>query len=287
MPKISVIMPIYNTPANPLKESIDSILNQTFQDFELLLIDDGSQEYVHDIIKSYTDKRIVYIKNEKNSGLIYTLNRGLDIAQGDYIARMDSDDISLPERFAKQVAYLDEHPECGVLGTWVEVFPQTAIWKPYAHFTYFDLLKWNPFIIHPTVMIRSNVIRQHNIRYDGRFEVAEDYDFWRQLLHVCEIHNLQEVLFKYRMDGNNISIKRREQQKQSFQQIRQIAYDFLTEDEKLQKKLQIFIKKYKKRSSFKYRVKYLMYKTFWILSGKGAFCQTKMKQAKYQIKSLN
>src|SRR5215218_8078213 len=98
MPKISVILPVYNAEKY-LKAAIDSILNQTFPDFELLIINDGSSDGSEKIIKSYTDNRIVYVKNGENSGLINTLNKGIDLATGEFIARMDGDDIAVPERF--------------------------------------------------------------------------------------------------------------------------------------------------------------------------------------------
>lgn len=284
--KISVIMPVYNTKEEYLREAIESILNQTFQDFEFIIIDDGSEDYVKEIIKSYNDKRIKYIKNEKNLGLITTLNKGLEIAHGEYIARMDSDDVSLPTRFEKQVAYMDKNLHVGALGTWTEVFPKTEIWKPQEKFTYFNFLKWNPFITHPSVMLRSNAIKNHQIKYDNRFEVAEDYDFWRQILHVSEIHNLQEVLLKYRIDGNNISLKRKEKSKESFQKIQKIAYDFLTTDKELQEKIKILLNRHGKKKQLKYHIKYNIYKGLWLLGGKGNFYKSKMQKTKRKMKGL-
>src|SRR4051812_15533497 len=118
-PKISVLLPVYN--AEPyLKEAIDSVLQQTFADFELIIINDGSKDRSADIIKSYTDKRILFIDQE-NIGLSATLNKGIALARGEYIARQDNDDISRPERFRKQVTYLDAHPRTMLLGTAAEI----------------------------------------------------------------------------------------------------------------------------------------------------------------------
>lgn len=114
-------MPAYNAEKY-LREAIDSILAQTFTDFELIIINDGSTDFTKDIILSYTDQRIRYIENEQNSGICVTLNKGLDAARGRYIARMDSDDISLPRRLEVQVQYMDSHPEIGVAGTDIEIF---------------------------------------------------------------------------------------------------------------------------------------------------------------------
>lgn len=113
---ISVVLPAYNVQ-DTIGESIDSILSQTFTDFELIIINDGSQDNTEEVIHAYSDKRIRYYRNEKNEGLIYTLNRGLDLAQGKYIARMDADDVSLPTRFEKQVKVMEESPNIVVCGT--------------------------------------------------------------------------------------------------------------------------------------------------------------------------
>ena len=111
-------MPVYNGERY-LREAIDSILNQTFKDFEFLIINDGSTDLSVEIIESYADKRISLAHNGQNLGLITTLNRGFDLACGEYIARMDCDDISLPDRLEKQVVFMDNHPEIGICGSWV------------------------------------------------------------------------------------------------------------------------------------------------------------------------
>src|SRR5574344_639787 len=113
MPKISVVMPVYNTDETFLRESIESILNQSFKDFEFIIINDGSTNNAEDVILSYKDERIRYYKNDINLKLIKTLNRGLLLAEGEYIARMDSDDISLPTRFQTQVEFLGKNPNIG------------------------------------------------------------------------------------------------------------------------------------------------------------------------------
>ena len=118
MPKISVLLPVYNTAEDYLRECIDGILGQTFSDFELIIVNDASTDAnVERVVKSYEDSRIRYYVNEKNLGISETRNKLIDLAQGEYLAVHDHDDVSLPERFAKQVAYLDMHPEIGVLGT--------------------------------------------------------------------------------------------------------------------------------------------------------------------------
>ena len=121
MPKVSVLMPVYNTKEEYLREAIESILNQTFTDFEFIIINDGSTNNAEEVIKSYKDSRIKYYRQE-NHGLIYTLNYGLSLCNGEYIARMDSDDISLPFRFEKQIEVLDKNPNIGIVGGLIKIF---------------------------------------------------------------------------------------------------------------------------------------------------------------------
>lgn len=201
MPKVSVLMPVYNTEEVFLREAIESILNQTFQDFEFLIINDGSTNNAEDVILSYKDERIKYIKNEQNIGLIKTLNKGLELAQGEYIARMDSDDISLPERFEKQVKFLDENPDVGVLGTWFKYFPSNRIIKTQTNSKDIEecLLVNSNNIGHPTVMLRNSVFKNNNIKYDEEALYVEDYAMWLSLIDKIKFANLDKVLLKYRI----------------------------------------------------------------------------------------
>ena len=123
-PKITVLMPVYNGEKY-LKESIESILKQTFRDFEFLIINDTSTDESEKIIRSFKDSRIKLIKNEKNIGLTKSLNKGLDLAKGEYMARMDADDISLPKRLEIQVAFMDKNPKIGVIGAWAKVIGES------------------------------------------------------------------------------------------------------------------------------------------------------------------
>ena len=207
-------MPAYNAEKY-LREAIDSILAQTFTDFEFIIINDGSIDSTKEIIHSYEDSRIVYLENERNSGICVTLNKGLHAARGRYIARMDSDDISQPERFAKQVAYMDNHPEIGVLGTDIEVFGEGV--KPY---TFKQLhtpeecqagLLFNSCFAHPSVMIRKCVLRDYKLQYNDDFRGLEDYELWWQIGKHSKLNNLPEALLRYRhhkgQETQNISPK--------------------------------------------------------------------------------
>ncbi len=201
MPKISVIMPAYNAEKY-IKEAVDSILNQTYGDFELIVINDCSKDRTKDILLSYTDRRIVYLENEKNLGVAGTLNHGLSAAQGEYIARMDSDDIALPQRFEKQLAYLENHPQTVMCGSKITVFYDTGE-ESLCHYPAEDgrikaaLLFSSPFA-HPSVMIRRQVLDLHQLHYEEAFEKVEDYRLWTRLAEFGQLYNLPEPLLRYR-----------------------------------------------------------------------------------------
>ena len=126
-PAVSVVLPVYNCPQY-VDEAINSIFAQTFDDFELIVIDDGSTDETPLVLRKYLDRRMTLIRQE-NQGLAATLNRGIELSKGRYVARQDQDDASFPQRFAKQVAFLDQHPECGIVGTWAEIWRERAMTK--------------------------------------------------------------------------------------------------------------------------------------------------------------
>ncbi|OKP83864.1 glycosyltransferase [Paenibacillus sp. P32E] len=204
MTKISVLMPVFNM-APYIEESICSILTQTYTDFELLIMDDGSTDGTLDIIRKFDDRRIKLITHSRNVGLIETLNQGIDLCTGEYIARMDGDDIALPHRFERQVNYMDIHKDCGVCGSQVYLLGLDAITtKPLHHE---EIRCWQLFqctIVHPTVMIRKSVLEDHGIKYLN-YVHAEDYEIWNRLSAVTQVVNLPEVLLMYRQHSNQIS----------------------------------------------------------------------------------
>ena len=227
MVKVSVLVPFLNSEFY-LKTCIDSILNQTFADFELILLNDGSTDGSEDIVKSYSDARIKYYKNDKNLGMVGSCNRLLEIATGEYLARMDSDDISLSTRIEKQVAFLDENPDVAMLGTWIELFnamPANTIfqkikkciinmgwvWRHPQNVTLKETLRANT-VMHPTMMMRRDALVKHNIKYNPEYNYAEDYDLVKQfLMSGLIVKNLPEVLLKYHYShGNNTSLLKRD-----------------------------------------------------------------------------
>lgn len=207
MPKISVIMPAYNAEKY-IKEAIDSILTQTFRDFELIVLNDCSRDRTEQIILSYQDDRVVYLKNEENLGVAATLNKGLAAAEGKYIARMDADDISLPNRFARQVEYLDANPKVAVLGTNTETFnedgPLYTGWSATDPAQMKVDLLFSCGLAHPSVMMRREVIQALG-GYDLEFEGMEDYDLWCRAAENHHVATLSEILFRYRVHGAQVT----------------------------------------------------------------------------------
>lgn len=211
VPRVSIVMPVYNASMS-LHEAIESMLAQTFTDFEFLIIDDGSTDDSASIINSYKDPRIRVLSNGKNEGLVYSLNRGIDEAFGEYIARMDSDDISLPQRLEEQVAFMDSRPEIGVSGTWIQTIDEHGKNLKYTNKYLTEpediragMLFNTPFA-HPSVMIRTSVLRKTGLRYDmeDRF-YYEDYSLWLKLAQVTKFANLPKALLKYRIHKKSSS----------------------------------------------------------------------------------
>ena len=207
MPKVSVLMPIRNTREEHLREAMESILNQTFSDFEYLILNDSPDNTkLDEIVASYNDPRIRYARNEKNVGITPSRNKLLQMAEGEYIAIFDHDDISEPTRLEKQVAYLDAHPEVGVLGSWVREFPlDKTVRYPENDEEIRMGLMWGCVVPHSAAMVRRKVLEEHGIMYEERFSPSEDYALWCRLIPHTQFHNLPEVLFRYRMHANNTS----------------------------------------------------------------------------------
>ncbi|MDY0016286.1 MAG: glycosyltransferase [Candidatus Delongbacteria bacterium] len=218
-PAISVIMSVYNSEQY-LQESVDSILDQTFNDFEFIVTDDCSTDGSFEIIKSYAkkDKRIKYFRNAENIGLTKSLNLMLDIAKGKYIARMDSDDISMPERFSKQFDFMENNPEIGVLGTNIRFFGNYNADSdlPTSNNDLKGELIFRDIIMHPTVMIRRSVMDENNLRYDEDFRISQDYDLWSRMISFTEFANMPEILLKYRFVDSNLTNSTKTEYRESF-----------------------------------------------------------------------
>ena len=196
-------MSVYNGEKY-LEEAIESILSQTLRYFEFVIVNDGSTDGTAAILRHYQqmDDRI-QIYEQENRGLIASLNRGCELAKGEYIARMDADDVSLPERLAKQVGYMEAHPEVGVVGSWVEDINEAGTVLREQHYptTPGRMGWWLIFsccLAHPSIMMRLAVIRQLGF-YCPEALHAEDYDVWARAMRVTRLANIPEVLLRYRM----------------------------------------------------------------------------------------
>ncbi|RYZ82425.1 MAG: glycosyltransferase family 2 protein, partial [Proteobacteria bacterium] len=208
-PKISVIMPVYNS-GKYLKIAIDSILDQTEKSFELIVINDGSSDDSEAIIRGYSDQRIRYLKNEQNSGLCFTLNRGFEEATGEFIARMDGDDISLPTRFERQLSLMERDglDACGC--NWFIIndagfFKRAAVTVLDRRFFRVFLFYGVPFA-HGSVMLRKAFIDRNSLKYGTIFKRAEDHGLWSEmLLNGATFGNCFEALFLYRESAGSLS----------------------------------------------------------------------------------
>jgi len=219
-PKISVVMGIYNDEEY-LSDAILSILNQTFIDFEFIIIDDASTDSSAEILKKFAneDKRIQLYTNKINKGLTKNLNYGLSIARGDFIARMDGDDIALPSRFEKQIKALLENEDTILCGTWTTNIDakNKEISKSQTPLDSYEFLWSSLFratIAHPTVMMNNSLLTEHHLTYNEDLRTAQDFDFWSQLQAHGDVVVIPEYLLKYRTHDNNVSYQRKEEQAQ-------------------------------------------------------------------------
>ena len=251
-PLISVLMPVYNC-SNYIYDSTISILNQTFSDFELIIIDDCSTDNTVDILKKFNDERIVLIVKQKNTGITNSLNYALDISKGKYFARMDGDDISNIDRLEKQYQFMEGNPDVVLCGGGYEIIksnykhPQQGDnFVQNAPAATFDvrarvltrifgfkgdtrIKTFNPYLLHgellfdltahcsfahPTVMIKSEVLKMHKLKYNPKFEPAEDYEMWTKLSEYGKLANIPDILIKYRRHERQTTNTRSLEQKQ-------------------------------------------------------------------------
>jgi len=217
MPKVSVIISVYNG-SKFLDQAIESILKQTFVDFEFLIVDDASTDSCPEIISTWAkkDSRISVIKNNLNIGLTKSLNKGIEMAKGEYIARIDADDVCYPKRLEKQVAFLDANKNCALVGSWAEIInDKNNILRVVKYPTESaklkrDLIKYNPFF-HSSIMIRKSTLTNVGM-YDENFRFAQDYELYFRIAKKYDIANLPETLIKYREIKDSITSKKNRKQ---------------------------------------------------------------------------
>jgi len=212
-PEISVVMPVYNG-ALFIKEAIESILIQTFMDFEFIIIDDGSTDHTIDIINNIKDKRIRLIQNSRNQGNYVVRNIGNKLARGKYIAVMDADDVSIPDRLEIQYHYLERNRKTGLVGSSAEVIDVNnkrirSLEKPVSYPTIKLFLLRDNCMVHPSVMYRVAQLKKHRISYNEQLKYAADYEFMIACARKFQIANVDQTLIRYRRHGAQISMGQR------------------------------------------------------------------------------
>lgn len=207
--KVTVLMPVYNSEEN-LLQSVNSILDQTYTDFKFLIINDGSTDNSAEIIHNINDERIVFLENEKNLGIVKTLNRGLNLIESDYIVRMDSDDTAYPDRLEKQIHFMDENPSVAVSGTAVKIYSEeTTKTKKRKVKTKPSQIRselfFNTSHLHPTVIMRNSIIQKEGYRYSQKYKHSEDYGLWQEISLKYDLANLPDVLLMYQDHESSIT----------------------------------------------------------------------------------
>ncbi len=215
MPKISVLMPIWNTHIAHLRAAVDSVLRQTFTDFEFIILNDSpGNKALQAFIRTYHDERIKYYENPESLGVAKSYNRLLDLATAEYAAMMNHDDISLPERLQRQYEYLEAHPEIGLVGTAYKKFGEINRFKvvqnPARHEEIMASLLFKAPVHHPTIMFRRALAVDNNIRYNENFVSLNDRQLYDDFGQITRLANISDVLYKYRFHKDMVSKRLKE-----------------------------------------------------------------------------
>lgn len=225
LPQVSILMPVYNT-APYLREAMDSMLSQTFADFELIVLNDCSPDNAEEILDTYDDPRIVRYRGERNVGLANVLNVGIEMARGKYIARMDSDDLSLPNRLKVQVDYLETHPDIDLVSVGMQLFgAKEEVWTRVSdpEKVKVNALFQSP-VLHASSVWRKESFERHGLRFRQDMVPAEDYDLWtRALVRGFKLVNLPDVLYRYRLHPNQAT----QQKEKTFEKVRIVRRNYL------------------------------------------------------------
>lgn len=224
-PVVSVLMSVHNEPARFIEVAVKSICEQTYKNLEFIIIDDASEEETYDCLKDLADKHdiIKLYRNERNIGLTATLNKGLALCNGEFIARMDADDYSLPERIERQVDYLNEHSEIDILGTGVVSFGlDIKFMSPVDGFSYSDVqssLFFQSSLCHPSVLIRKKFLIDNKLSYDENVKKGQDYDLWERASVCGNLAVMPEVLLFYRTHKKQITSTNRGEQDMTLKKV--------------------------------------------------------------------
>jgi glycosyltransferase involved in cell wall biosynthesis len=203
-PVLSIIMPVYNS-VNYLAEAVESVLLQTFTNFELIIIDDASTDGSAEIISGFKDDRVKKLRNQQNQGIVYSRNRGLDRARGNFVAQFDSDDIAMPKKFEKQINFLKQNPDFGMVGSWVKMIDSEGklmgqTWKlPAKPKLIPAIMLFRNYFVQSTIVARKEAIPSGG--YKTGYDVVEDYKMWIEIARKHMVWNLPEHLVDYRVHG--------------------------------------------------------------------------------------
>jgi glycosyltransferase involved in cell wall biosynthesis len=207
MPEVSVLMPVHNAGLF-VEEAVRSVLQQTFADFELMVMDDGCTDDTLVRISRFKDPRIRVIRNEKNIGIAKTLNNALDLIRTEWIARMDADDICEPDRIETQLAFMRAQPDLAVAGGWIRLCGErkpVVVRPPHGIETVRAFLFFGNALFHPSVMLRRSLLERHRLRYDPSYSCTEDYELWTRAADLAGVDNQSRVVLNMRVYGTNIS----------------------------------------------------------------------------------
>ena len=206
--RVTILMPVYNV-SKYLRESIDSVLAQTYRDFILFILDDGSSDSTQTVVSAYNDARIIYTRNDTNIGLAANLNKGLSRVQTELVARMDGDDVAGPSWLAKNIRILDLHPEVGICSSGFQFFgtKHSVVRYPEHHDNSKVQMLFGCTIIVP--VMRMSLFRDNNLQYDPNAFPAEDYELWSRCYSLTQVYNIQETLFYYRMHASQVSTSKK------------------------------------------------------------------------------
>ncbi|WP_157971731.1 glycosyltransferase family 2 protein [Halorussus litoreus] len=241
-PDVSVLISVYNEEPY-VEEAIESILTQTYDDFELVVIDDGSTDGTRARLRNVDDPRMKYVENDRNVGFVRTLNQGLDMCSGKYVARMDADDVARRDRIEKQVRFLESHPEVGIVGSYWENFADETESTQLVTVPETDAeIRWNVLLHcpfgHPTVLLRRRVLEDKDLRYSPHYSEIEDYELWPRVLKHTQGANIPEPLLAHRVHEDsryqqNLVDLLREHDKIALRTIREYVPEFETTQEEV------------------------------------------------------
>jgi glycosyltransferase involved in cell wall biosynthesis len=205
-PDLSIIMPVYNT-VSYLGESVESVLSQSFTDFELIIIDDASTDGSAELLNNFRDDRIKILTNTQNKGIVFSRNRGLNEAQGNFIAQFDSDDVARPDKFEKQIDFLKRNPDFGMVGSWVRMIDSEGKlikqkWRlPAKPHLIPAIMLFRNYFVQSTIVARHGAIPEGG--YKTGYDVVEDYKMWIEIANKYKVWNLPEYLVNYRVHGSS------------------------------------------------------------------------------------